>query len=104
MRIVQPIDLVDKLVGFGTEADRRDVQVFKAFIKRVDDKLLRLDSHELRVQPGAEQLSVEGLVPVVILVGQLERNRRGVGLDLSDVEEHLVDLLVGVGVGTAQIV
>lgn len=93
-------------MGFGTEADRRDVQVFKAFIKRVDNQLLRLDSHELRVQPGAEQLSVEGLVPavVVILVGQLEGNRRSVGLDLSDIEEHLVDLLVGVGVGTAQIV
>jgi hypothetical protein len=46
------------------------------------------------------------LVPavVVILVRQLKRNSRSVGLDLSDVEEHLVDLLVGVRVGTAEII
>ena len=91
---------------FGAEADRRDVQVFEAFIKRVYNQFLRLNSHKLRVQPGAEQLPVEGLVPavVVILVRQLERNSRSVGLDLSDVEEHLVDLLVGVRVGTAEII
>lgn len=106
MSIVQPVDLVDELVSFGTETDRCDVEIFEAHVIGVDEQLLGLDSHELGVQPGTEQLSVEGLVPpvVVVLVSLLEGHSCCVGLDLSDVEEHLVDLLVSVSVRTTEIV
>ena len=57
--VVKPVDIIDELVGLSTETDRLDVQVFKSEVVRVSEKVLRLDGHELRVQPGTEPLSVE---------------------------------------------
>jgi len=82
------------------------MQVFETLGLGVHNEGLVLNGHELGVEPGAEKLSVEGLEPfvVVVFVGHLEGNCSGVRLDLSRVKEHLVDFLVGVSVGTTQIV
>jgi hypothetical protein len=93
-------------VCLRAEADWFDVQISEAFVLRVADKFLRLDGHKLRVEPRSEHLTVEGLVPavVVVLVGILEFDGGGIGFDLGYVEEHFVNFLVGVGVGASQIV
>lgn len=57
--VVKPVDIVDELVGLGTETDRLDVQVFETEVIGIGEKVLRLDGHELRVEPRAEPLSVE---------------------------------------------
>jgi hypothetical protein len=57
--VVQPVDFVYELVSFRTEADRSDVKVLETFVRRVANQILRLKSQELRVEPGAEHLSVE---------------------------------------------
>lgn len=67
MRVVQPVDFIDQLVGFDTETDGLDVQVSETLVLRVADKVLGLNGHEFRVKPGAEQLTVEGLVPFVVV-------------------------------------
>ena len=104
--IVEPIDVVDELVGLCTEADRFDVQVREAKVVRVDAEILRLDSHELRVQPCAEHLAVEGLPPfhVMVIHCLLKWHSRDIRFDLTNIEEHVVDLLVGVSMRTAQVV
>ena len=106
MSIVKPVNFLDEFVCFGAETDWFDVQVSKAFVLRVADELLGLDGHELGVKPSSEHLAVERLVPAVmiVLVCVLQLHRGGVGLNLSDVEEHFVNFLVGVGMGTAQII
>jgi hypothetical protein len=79
------------------------MQISEAFIHRIANQLLRLNGHELRVKPRSEHLAVERLVPtiVVVLVGIFQFDGCGVGLDLSNVEEHFVDFLVSVRVRTA---
>lgn len=67
MRVVQPVDFIDQLVGFDTETDGLDVQVSEALVLGVADKVLGLNGHEFGVKPGAEQLTVEGLVPFVVV-------------------------------------
>ena len=54
MRIVEPVDVVDEFMGLCTKTDWFDVQVIKACVLRIDDKVLRLDGHELWIEPGAE--------------------------------------------------
>jgi len=100
--IVQPVDIVDEFVGFGTETDWLDVQVLKTLAAWLSDQVLRLNGHELWVEPRAEHLAVERLGPVHVLVviHVLHGHSCHVWLDLGDVEEHLVDFLVVVSVGT----
>jgi len=52
--IVEPVDLLDQFWGLGSETDWGDVEVLEAFVVWVDNQLLRLQSHELWVQPRAE--------------------------------------------------
>jgi len=66
MCVVKPVDLVDKLGSLGTERDRSDVQVFEALVLGVNDQVLGLEGHELRVQPGSEELAVVGLEPLEV--------------------------------------
>lgn len=89
-------------MGLGAKADRFNVQIGKAFVLRIADQLLGFDGHKFRVEPRSEHLPIERLIPaiVVVLVGIFEFNCCGVGFNLSDIEEHLVDFLVGVDVGT----
>ena len=104
--IVEPVDVVDELVGLCTEADRFDVQVSEARVVGIDAEVLRLDSHEFGVEPCAEHLAVEGLPPlhVMVIVCILKWHSGDIGLDLTNIEEHVVDLLVGVCMRTAQVV
>ncbi len=90
----------------GAETDWFDVQISESFVLRVTDQLLRLNCHKLWVEPCSEHLAVERLVPAVMIVFVcvFKFDCCGVGFNLSDVEKHFVDLLVGVGVRTAQIV
>jgi len=57
--IVEPVNIVDEFVGLSTEADRLDVQIFEAQVFRVHDQILRLNSHEFGLEPGAEHLAIE---------------------------------------------
>lgn len=104
--IVEPVDVVDELVGLCTEADGFDVQVREAEVLRIDAQVLRLDGHELWVEPCAEHLAVEGLPPlhVMIIVCLLKWHSCDIGFDLTNVEEHVVDLFVGVSMRTTQVV
>ena len=106
VRIVQPVHVVHKLVSLRTETDWLDVEIIEAQVLWVHNQVLRLNSHELRVQPCAEPLAVEGLVPlhVVVVVGVLQGHSRHIRFDLTDIKEHLVNLLVSVRVRPAQIV
>jgi len=68
LRIVQPVDIVHVLLDLLPETDGFNVEVGEAFILRVTDQVLTLCRHEFRGQPSAEQLSVEGLPPLVVIV------------------------------------
>ena len=104
--IVEPVDVVDELVGLCTEADGFDVQVSETRVFRIDQEILRLNGHEFRVEPCAEHLAVEGLPPlhVMVIVCLLKWHSGNIGFDLTNIEEHVVDLFVGVGMRTAQVV
>lgn len=68
MRVVEPVDFLHEFGCLRSETDWGDVEVFETLVGGVHDERLTLDSHELGVQPGAEQLSVEGLEPLVVVV------------------------------------
>lgn len=106
MGVVEPVNLLNQFVSLGSETDGCDVQVFEALVLGVHDELLRFDGHEFGRQPGAEHLSVERLEPfvMVVLISHLEGHDRGVGLDLSNIEELLVNFLVGVSVRATKVV
>lgn len=106
LRIVEPVHVVDQFVGLGSKRDRLDVQVCEALVGWVDDEGLRFEGHELGRQPRAEHLPIERLprFQMVVIVRIFEINNGCVGFDLANVEEHLVDFFVGVGVRATQIV
>ena len=102
VRIVHPIDFLNELVGLVSETNWFDVQVLEPFVLRVCFQCLRLDGQELWIEPCSEQLAVWRRPPGVLLVGHslLELDYNRVGLYLSEVEELLVNVLVGVRVRT----
>ncbi len=104
--IVEPVDIVDELVGLCSKADGLDVQVVETEAVWAHSQVLRLNCHELWVEPRPEHLSVERLPPlhVVIVVGVLKLHGGHVGLDLANFEEHVVDFIVGVSVRSAKLV
>ena len=106
VRVVQPVDVVDKFVSLRAETDWFDMQVFEAQVVWIHAQVLRLDGHKLWSEPRAEPLAVERLIPrhVMIVENILEWSRRHIWLDLANVKEHLVDLLVYVSMGTTQII
>jgi hypothetical protein len=58
-------------MGLGAKTDRFDMQISKTLVGRVNDQILCLHSHELRVKPLLESSTPIGLVPfiVIILIG-----------------------------------
>ena len=68
MSVVSPVDVVHILRHLLAETDRLNVQISKALVLRVDDKILSLDSHEFGVEPCSEQLAVEALIPLIVVV------------------------------------
>ena len=93
-------------MGLRTEADWLDVQILKTHAAGAHQQVLRLNRHELRVEPGTEHLAVEGLEPVhvLVVVCVLKGYRRHVRFDLADVKEHLIDFLVLVSVWASELV
>ena len=93
-------------MGFGSKADWLDVKILEALAAWLNDQVLRLDCHELWVKPRAEHLLVERLSPVqvLVIVSILQGNGSHVGFDLRDIEEHVVDLLIVVSVGSTKLV
>ena len=68
MCVVEPVDIVDKFVGFRSKADRLDMQICEPFILWVDHEVLGFDCHELWVEPHPEELSVERLPPFIVII------------------------------------
>ena len=68
--VIEPVDIVDKFMSLRTKADWLDMQVIESEVLRIGHQVLRLDSHELGSEPGAEPLAIERLVPghVVVVV------------------------------------
>lgn len=89
-----------------TEADWLDMKIVEAQVVRVDAQVLRLDRHELWVEPRTEPLAVERLPPlhVMVVVDVFHGHSHDIRFDLANVKEHLVDLLVTIGVRPAQVV
>jgi len=104
--VVKPVYVIDKVVCFCSEADRFDVEVFESKTTRASCEVLRLNGHEFRIEPRSEHLLVEGLPPkhLLVVISFLERHSCHVRFDLADVEEHIVNLFVGVNVWTTQII
>ena len=102
VRIVKPVDIVHEFVSLCSKADGLDVQVLKAEAVWAHSQVLRLNGQELWVQPCTEHLTVEGLPPLhmMVVVRILQLNCGDVGFDLADVEEHVIDLVVSVRVGS----
>lgn len=106
MRVVQPVNFLDELVGFRAETDRCDVQILKALRVWICNQFLSFNRHELRGQPSAEELAIKRLPPRVMVVFKclFKRNCSRVWLDLRKIEEHLVDFLIGVRVWSSQVI
>ena len=106
MCVVQPVHIVNKLVSFRTKANRLDVEVVKAKIIYVHAQVLRLDSHELWVEPSTEPLTVEGLPPfhMVIVVDVFHGNSCHIRFDLANVKEHFINFLILVSVWATKII
>ena len=93
-------------MSFRTKADWFYVKIGEALILGVADKFLRFNCHKLRVEPCSKHLSVERLPPAIMIVfiSVFKFNCCCVWFDLSNVEEHFVDFLVGVNVRSTKIV
>ena len=106
MRVIQPVDFVNQFVSLRPKADWRDVQVLEPLVSGIHNQFLRLNRHKFRVKPRPEHLAIEGLPPLIVLVfvGIFESYSRSIGLDLSNIEKHLVNFLIGVGVRAAEVI
>ena len=104
--IVEPVDVVDILLHLLSETYRLDVEISEGLGLRVHDQVLRLSCHELWSEPCTEKLSIEGLIPlvVIVLVGVFQFIECCVGLDSCLIEELFVDLFIGIGVRSSQLV
>jgi hypothetical protein len=93
-------------VALLAEGDRLNVQVCEALCLRVNNEVLRFSCHELWEEPCAEQLTVERLPPFVMIVLKsiLILDYSSVRLYSSRVEELFVDFLIGVDMGTTELV
>ena len=89
-----------------TEADRLDMKISEPFIFWVNNQVLGFHGHKLWEQPCAEELAVERLIPLVVIIFKsiLKLNKVCVGLHSSNIEELFVNLLIVVGVWTAEVI
>ena len=104
--IVKPVDVVDILLYLLSETYRLDAEISEALSLGIDYQVLRLSCHELRCEPCSEELSVEGLIPlvVIVLIGVFQFIDSCVGLDSCLIEELFIDLFISIGVGSSKLI
>lgn len=106
MSVVKPVDFLNKFVGFCTKANWLDMEISEALVLRIANQLLCFNCHELGVKPSSKHLSIERLIPsvMIVFVSLFKFDCCSVWFDLSDIEEHLVYFLISVCVRSTEVV